>query len=164
MLRGQQEAQGRGFLAIIPVNANRVKCQEGCKQEIQGILGLRAQRRLSRGSGSEKTWVGLQGGLLGSNTGMCTPQATGLRSGGTKTHTRGKIPEVKCTEDESFRSRSQRCSLNGCAAVANFVMSKKQDRLEGRSQRGYHFTGQPRTPPLPPCSVPGAWGNVLLPT
>lgn len=106
----------------------------------------------------------ITGRSAGVQHGNVHPSGNWFEKGGTRTHTRGEIPEVKRTEDESFRSRSQRCSLNGCAAVANFVTSKKQDRLEGRSQRGCHLTGQPHTLLLPPCGMTGAWGNVLLPT
>lgn len=99
MLRGQPDARGRGLLAIITGKSNPLNCPEGCRQEVQGMLDLTAPRRLSR-SGSENTWVGLLGGVPGSTTGTCILRATGLGGAGIRTHTRGKIPEVKCMQDE----------------------------------------------------------------
>lgn len=70
-----------------------VNARKKCKQEVQGMLGFRGQRRLSTGRGSKKTQVELQGGLLGSNMGTCSPQATCL--GEEEPHTRGKTPALK---------------------------------------------------------------------
>lgn len=92
-----------GHLVIISVTSSRVTCQERVQT---GKLRLCCSRGLKESFLEEvdlgKKQVELKGSFLGSNTGTCMVQATGLGKEGRRL-TRGKKPgEIKCMA-ESFQ-------------------------------------------------------------